>query len=46
MRPGEVWTVIFSIRMSADERALIEAAAERAGVAASDWAREALLRAL
>jgi len=45
MNPGEIRTVIFSIRMSATERGVIEEAAEREGTAASDWARDVLLAA-
>jgi uncharacterized protein (DUF1778 family) len=36
---------IFSIRLSPEERAEIEAAAEAKGLKASDWARSILLEA-
>ena len=45
MRPGEARTIMFSIRVSEAERAVIEAAAEREGVPASDWARDILIAA-
>lgn len=46
MAQGEVKSHTFSVRLTPDERALIEAAAERAGAtSASDWARDALLLA-
>ena len=46
MAPGEVKTYTFSIRLAPDERALVEAAAERAGAtSASDWARDVLVNA-
>jgi len=34
---------VFAIRLSAEERAALDAAAERAGKPVSQWAREALL---
>lgn len=44
---GELRNYIFSIRLSVGERAVIEAAAEKAGIdSASDWAREVLLAAI
>lgn len=43
MRPGEARTVIFSIRLSVDERDLIEKTAEDCGASASDWARDLLV---
>jgi uncharacterized protein (DUF1778 family) len=46
MAHGEVKTYTFSIRLTPDERSLIEAAAERAGATStSDWARDVLLDA-
>ena len=42
---GAAKTVAFVMRVSAEERAAIEAAADRAGVPVSRWAREALLSA-
>ena len=46
MVPGAVKNYTFSIRLTPDERALVEAAAERAGApSASDWARDVLLAA-
>jgi uncharacterized protein (DUF1778 family) len=36
---------VFALRLSADEREMIERAAEDAGQRVSDWARDALLRA-
>jgi hypothetical protein len=42
---GTAKTVAFVMRVSAEERAAIEAAADRAGVPVSRWAREALLSA-
>jgi hypothetical protein len=36
---------LLSVRLSADERAALDAAAERAGVKLSEWARRALLGA-
>lgn len=44
--PGDVKASTFSVRLRPDERAAIEAAAERAGVKASEWARRVLLTAL
>jgi predicted HicB family RNase H-like nuclease len=35
----------FSVRFTAEEREAVEAAAERAGVKASEWARRVLLDA-
>lgn len=47
MAPGEAKTFIFSIRLSVDERALVEKKAEAEGFnSASDWAREVLLASL
>jgi uncharacterized protein YggL (DUF469 family) len=44
MAPGEAKTFIFSVRLSVDERSLIEKKAEAEGFnSASDWAREVLL---
>lgn len=43
--PGDAKASTFSVRLRADERAAIEAAAERAGVWASEWARRVLLEA-
>ena len=43
--PGDAKASTFSVRLTADERAMIEAAAERAGMKASEWARRALLAA-
>ncbi len=43
---GEKRDHIFSIRLTVAERTIIEEAAERAGVEASDWARELLLAAV
>ena len=45
MAPGEAKTFIFSIRVSLDERALIEKKAEADGMSSSDWAREVILAA-
>jgi uncharacterized protein (DUF1778 family) len=45
MAPGEAKTFIFSIRVSVDERSLIEKTAEAEGMSSSDWAREVLLTA-
>ena len=36
---------VFAIRLSDEERAAIEAAAERAGKRVTEWARESLLAA-
>jgi len=44
--PGDAKASTFSVRLRADERAMIEAAAERAGVKASEWARRVLLDAV
>ena len=47
MTEGEARGTIFSIRLSIDERALIQEAAEKAGIdSASDWARDVLLAAI
>ncbi len=43
--PDEAKASTFSVRLTADERALIEAAAERAGIKASEWARRVLIAA-
>jgi len=45
LSPEERKQAIFSIRLSPEERATIEAAAEQAGLTASDWARSVLLEA-
>jgi|GEM_PF-4626475 len=43
---GEARDGIFSIRLSVAERAVIQEAAEKAGIdSASDWARDVLLAA-
>lgn len=42
---GTAKVVVFSLKMSAEERAAIGAAAERAGKPVTQWAREALLAA-
>ena len=42
--PGEKREV-FALRLTANERAAIERAAETSGLAVSDWARTALLAA-
>ncbi len=42
---GETKDAIFSVRLSAEERTAVEAAAERAGEKASAWARRLLLAA-
>lgn len=36
---------MFAVRLSAEARAAIDAAAERAGVPVTQWARDALMRA-
>jgi len=41
--PGETKASTFSVRLTAEERAWIEAAAERAGVKTSEWARRVLI---
>ena len=47
MTEGEARDIIFSIRLSIGERAVIQEAAEKAGVdSASDWARDVLLAAI
>jgi predicted HicB family RNase H-like nuclease len=40
---GTARTGVFAIRLSDEDRAAIEAAAERAGKPVTQWAREALL---
>jgi uncharacterized protein (DUF1778 family) len=45
INPAEVRTVMFTIRVSLEERELIREAAERDGATASDWARDILLAA-
>lgn len=40
---GEAKALVFCVRLSPDERALIDAAAERDGWPSSAWAREVLL---
>jgi uncharacterized protein (DUF1778 family) len=45
LSPDERKRAIFSIRLSPEERAEIEAAAEQNGQKASDWARSVLLAA-
>jgi uncharacterized protein (DUF1778 family) len=42
---GTARTLVFSIKLSAEERAAIDAAAERAGKPVTQWARETLLSA-
>jgi len=42
---AEARGAIFSIRLTADERAAVERAAEAAGVKASEWARGVILAA-
>jgi len=42
---GTARTQVFSIKLSAEERAAIEAAAERAGQQVTRWARDALVSA-
>lgn len=44
--PGDAKASTFSVRLRADERAAIEVAAKRAGVKASEWARQVLLDAV
>lgn len=41
--PGDAKASTFSVRLTPDERARIEAAAERTGVRPSEWARMVLL---
>ena len=41
--PGEAKASTFSVRLTTEERAQVEAAAERAGLKASEWARRTLL---
>jgi uncharacterized protein (DUF1778 family) len=45
MAPGEARDTVFAIRVTVAELALIQEAAEREGVPASDWARDVLLDA-
>jgi hypothetical protein len=45
LAPGEAKGTIFSVRLTPEERAVVESAAERAGEKASAWARHVLLRA-
>ena len=40
---GTAHVDVFSLKLSADEKALIKAAAEHAGKPVTQWAREALL---
>ena len=42
---GKAKTGVFAIRLSEDERDAIDAAAARAGMPVTQWAREALLAA-
>lgn len=42
---GTARTGVFTIRLSDDERAAIEAAAERAGKPVTQWARETMIEA-
>ena len=42
---GTAKTGVFAIRLSAEERAAIDAAAAHAGIPVTQWARESLLRA-
>ena len=42
---GTAKTGVFAIRLSSEERAVIAAAAERAGKPVTQWAREVLLAA-
>ena len=46
MAPGQARNAVLSVRLTAAERAAVEAKAGAAGVSASDWAREALVAAL
>jgi len=41
--PGEAKACTLSVRLRTDERKAIEAAAERMGVKASEWARRVLI---
>lgn len=45
MATGTAKVGVFTLRLSAEERASIEAAAERAGKPVTQWAREAVLAA-
>jgi uncharacterized protein (DUF1778 family) len=45
MPEGTARTEGFAMKLSADERAAIDAAAERAGKPVTQWAREALMAA-
>jgi hypothetical protein len=45
MAPGAARDTVFAIRVTVAELALIQGAAEREGIAASDWARDVLLEA-
>jgi len=40
---GEAKASTFSVRLTTEERARIDAAAERAGLTPSEWARQVLL---
>jgi predicted HicB family RNase H-like nuclease len=42
---GKAKVGVFAIRLSAEERAAIRLAAERAGLSVSEWARNELLEA-
>ena len=42
---GTAKTVVFSLKLSAEEKVAIVAAAERSGKPVTQWAREALLAA-
>ncbi len=42
---GTARTIVFTLKLSDAERAMIRAAAERAGKPVTQWAREALLSA-
>jgi hypothetical protein len=44
-KPGEAKGVMFCIRLTADEKAKIDAAAGRGGLGSSEWARAVLLSA-
>jgi uncharacterized protein (DUF1778 family) len=44
-REGTARTAVFTLKLSDEERAMINAAAERASTPVSQWAREALLAA-
>lgn len=45
MPSGKARTGVFTVRLSEEERAQIELAAARAGMAVTQWARDALLDA-